>query len=180
MLGLGHDIPQPGTPVSKKDKFKNAFQCYKHVFLFLGTNRSFELKGLARMESEPDKVPDKSIWTGVSNIRLGGNFKIRWIRKKPLSLTTIERKLGPDARDEMAKATDGYEPEKEIAKKIAMLFELPSEPYYKPEELGEKKETRPEGRLGMGILSRPSELFHSQLASIMLKNIDNARSRGVR
>jgi hypothetical protein len=41
------------------------------------------------MESEPDKIPDKSIWSGVGNIRLGGNFKLRWIRKKPLSLTTI-------------------------------------------------------------------------------------------
>ena len=83
------------------------------------------------MESEPDKTPDKTIWNGVSNIRLGGNFKIRWIRKKPLSLTTIERKLGTEAKDEISKATDGYEPDIEIAKKIALLFELPSEPYYK-------------------------------------------------
>ena len=50
------------------------------------------------MESEPDKNPDKSIWTGVSNIRLGGNFKLRWIRKKPLSYTTIEKKIGNEAK----------------------------------------------------------------------------------
>jgi hypothetical protein len=74
------------------------------------------------MESEPDKVPDKSIWNGVSNIRLGGNFKLRWIRKKPLSMTTIEKKLGVEARDEISKATDGYEPDLEVAKKVAMLF----------------------------------------------------------
>jgi hypothetical protein len=54
------------------------------------TNRSFEIKGLARMESEPDKITDKSVWAGVSNIRLGGNFKIKWLRKKPLSLVTVE------------------------------------------------------------------------------------------
>jgi hypothetical protein len=93
------------------------------------------MKGLARMESEPDKIPDKSIWSGVSNIRLGGNFKLRWIRKKPLSLATIEKKLGVEAKDEMLKATDGYEPDSEIAKKVALLFELPSEPYYKMEDL---------------------------------------------
>ncbi len=74
------------------------------------------------MESEPDKMPDKSIWSGVSNIRLGGNFKLRWIRKKPLSLTMIEKKLGAEAKDEILKATDGYEPDPEIAKKVAMLF----------------------------------------------------------
>jgi hypothetical protein len=99
VLRLGHNLSQSGTNFTSQDKFKNAFQCYKHVFFFFGTNRSFELKGLARMESEPDKIPDKSIWNGVSNIRLGGNFKIRWIRKKPLSLTTIERKIGSEARD---------------------------------------------------------------------------------
>ena len=89
MLSMGNNFSQPGIPRKIQDKFKNAFQCYKHVFFLFGTNRSFELKGLARMESEPDKIPDKSIWNGVSNIRLGGNFKIRWIRKKPLSMTTI-------------------------------------------------------------------------------------------
>ncbi len=82
------------TTFPNQDKFKTAYQCFKHVFILFGTNRSYELKGLARMESEPDKIPDKSIWSGVSNIRLGGNFKLRWIRKKPLSLATIEKKLG--------------------------------------------------------------------------------------
>lgn len=82
------------TTYPNQDKFRTAFQCFKHVFILFGTNRSYELKGLARMESEPDKIPDKSIWNGVGNIRLGGNFKLRWIRKKPLSLTTIEKKLG--------------------------------------------------------------------------------------
>ncbi len=53
------------------------------------TNKSFEIKGLARMNSEPDKVTDKSIWSGVANIRLGGNFKIKWLRKKPLSLVSV-------------------------------------------------------------------------------------------
>lgn len=42
---------------------------------------------------------------------MGGNFKLRWIRKKPLSLATIEKKLGVDAKDEILKATDGYEPD---------------------------------------------------------------------
>ncbi len=32
----------------------------------------------------------------------------------------------------MSKATDGYEPDLQIAKQVALLFELPSEPYYKP------------------------------------------------
>jgi hypothetical protein len=41
------------------------------------------------MQSEPEKFPDKTIWSGVSNIRLGGNFKIKWIRKKPMNLVQI-------------------------------------------------------------------------------------------
>lgn len=135
MFRVGHHLPQPSSPFGIQDKFKTAFQCFKNVFILFGTNRSYEMKGLARMESEPDKIPDKSIWSGVSNIRLGGNFKLRWIRKKPLSLATIEKKLGVEAKDEMLKATDGYEPDSEIAKKVALLFELPSEPYYKMEDL---------------------------------------------
>ena len=122
------------------------------------------------MEGEPDKIPDKTIWNGVGNIRLGGNFKIRWIRKKPLSLTTIERKLGVDARDEISKATDGYEPDKEIAKKVSMLFEMPSEPYYKLEDLlEEKRVSKPE--MKTTFLTRPNNLMVSQLASVMMKNI---------
>jgi hypothetical protein len=39
--------------------------------------------------------------------------------------------LGVEAKDEILKATDGYEPDPEIARRVAMLFELPSEPYYK-------------------------------------------------
>jgi hypothetical protein len=41
------------------------------------------------MESEPEKNADKSLWVGVTNIRLGGNFKIKWLRKKPLSLVNV-------------------------------------------------------------------------------------------
>ncbi len=78
------------------------------------------------METEPERIPDKSFWNGVNNIRLGGNFKLRWIRKKPLSLSTIEKKLGADHKDEIVRATDGYEPDLEMAKRIALLFELPS------------------------------------------------------
>lgn len=127
------------------------------------------------MESEPDKVPDKSIWNGVSNIRLGGNFKIRWIRKKPLSLTTIEKKLGVESRDEMAKATDGYEPDKEISKRVALLFELPSEPYYKLEELIDQKKEGKTDRIN--IYNKPNDLFVSQLASVMLKNLQESSSK---
>lgn len=87
-------------------------------------------------------MSDKSIWNGVSNIRLGGNFKIRWIRKKPLSLTTIEKKLGVEAKEEISKAIDGYEPDKEISKKVALLFELPLEPYYKLEDLVDSKKEK--------------------------------------
>jgi len=127
------------------------------------------------MESEPDKVPDKAIWNGVNNIRLGGNFKIRWIRKKPLSLTTIEKKLGTEARDEINKATDGYEPDKEIAKKVAMLFELPAEPYYKLEDLiDSKRENKTDPR--QSLMARSNNLVVSQLASVMFKNINENAS----
>jgi hypothetical protein len=41
------------------------------------------------MENEPDRITDKTVWSGVANIRLGGNFKIKWLRKKPLSLVNV-------------------------------------------------------------------------------------------
>lgn len=74
------------------------------------------------METEPDKVADKAIWSGVNNIRLGGNFKIRWIRKKPLSLSQIEKMLGNTAKEEILRACDGNEVDTEICKKISLLF----------------------------------------------------------
>lgn len=89
MFCMGDHLHQPSKPNISQDRLRSAFGSFKNVFLIFSTNRSYELKGLARMEAEPERVPDKSIWTGVSNIRLGGNFRIRWIRKKPLSMSTI-------------------------------------------------------------------------------------------
>ena len=49
-----------------------------------------------------------------------------------------------EAREEFSRAVDGYEVEKEMAKKVSLLFELPAEPYYKLEDLLEqKKEKQP-------------------------------------
>lgn len=78
-----------------------------HVFLFFATNRSSEIKGVARMETEPSKIPDKGLWSGVSNIRLGGNFQIKWIRKKPITSLQIEKSLGGQARDRIMRLSDG-------------------------------------------------------------------------
>ena len=39
-------------------------------------------------------MTDKTVWSGVTNIRLGGNFKIKWLRKKGLSLVAVEKNLG--------------------------------------------------------------------------------------
>lgn len=59
------------------------------------------------METEPSKVPDKGLWSGVSNIRLGGNFQIKWIRKKPLTSLQIQKCLGTQIRDRMMRLSDG-------------------------------------------------------------------------
>ena len=79
------------------------------MVLMFATNRSYEIKGLARMESEPGKVVDKEKWTGVANIRLGGNFRVKWLRKRPLSLTLVEKALGTMFKDMIVKACDGQE-----------------------------------------------------------------------
>lgn len=75
--------------IYQKERLRFFFNNSQHVILLFATNRSFEIKGIARMESEPDRLTDKSVWSGVSNIRLGGNFKIKWLRKKPLSLVLV-------------------------------------------------------------------------------------------
>lgn len=59
------------------------------------------------MEMEPAKNPDKSLWAGVGNIRLGGNFKIKWIRKTPLTALQIEKALGTIVKDRMMRMSDG-------------------------------------------------------------------------
>lgn len=127
------------------------------------------------MESEPERVPDKSLWNGVNNIRLGGNFKIRWIRKKPLSLTTIEKKLGSEYKDEILRATDGYEPDPIVAKKVALLFELPSEPYYKLEDLIESKKQKERGMVD--IVKPMTAYFNAQVAALMMKNLQQNASK---
>lgn len=59
------------------------------------------------METEPARSPDKTFWAGVSNIRLGGNFKIKWIRKTPLTALQIEKILGPITKDRIMRLSDG-------------------------------------------------------------------------
>ncbi len=86
---MGHDFLKSGNIYLKQERLKYSFNTSKHVLLLFATNRSFQIKGLARMESEPEKNADKSLWVGVTNIRLGGNFKIKWLRKKPLSLVNV-------------------------------------------------------------------------------------------
>jgi hypothetical protein len=74
MLSMGNHVFQPSICGLTQSKLRSAFLYHSHVFLFFSTNRSYEIKGLARMEKEPVKVSEKSFWEGVSNIRLGGNF----------------------------------------------------------------------------------------------------------
>lgn len=87
------------------------------------------------MDTQPDKIPDKSFWNGVNNIRLGGNFKIKWLRKKPLGIVTIEKYLGASVKEEVMRTTDGCELDLEIGRAVSLIFETPTEPYYLSEEL---------------------------------------------
>ena len=58
-----------------------------------------------------------------------------------------------------------------------MLFELPLEPYYKLEDLVDaKKESKVER---LTVMGRPNDLFASQLASMMLKNLQESSSKSV-
>lgn len=59
------------------------------------------------MEKEPGKTPEKAFWSGVSNIRLGGNFEIRWIRKTPLTSLQIEKALGTQMKERIMRLSDG-------------------------------------------------------------------------
>jgi hypothetical protein len=49
--------------------------------LFFKANNSNNLQGLARMEDKPSDTPNKSVWAGVETIKLGGNFKIKWLSR---------------------------------------------------------------------------------------------------
>lgn len=77
----------------------------------------------------------------MGNIRLGGNFKIKWVRKTPLTALQIEKALGPIIKDRIMRLSDGEEIDGEICKKAALLFEVPTTPYYEQkEEVVENKE----------------------------------------
>jgi hypothetical protein len=88
------------------------------------------------MEKEPMKAAEKSFWEGVSNIRLGGNFEIKWIRKQPITALQLEKALGSQAKDRVMRLTDGEEIDSELGQKLVLLFEMPTQPYYET-----KKET---------------------------------------
>ena len=77
------------------------------------------------MESEPDKITDKTVWSGVSNIRLGGNFKIKWLRKKPLSLVLVQKRIGSNFKESIIKSCDGQQLDPNTCKKLAYVFEVP-------------------------------------------------------
>lgn len=94
------------------------------------------------METQPQNNPDKSIWNGVANIRLGGNFQIRWIRKKPISITQVQKELGDMVKNEIFfKSVDGCEVDLETFKKVSLFFEVPAQPYYIAEP--PKKQIKP-------------------------------------
>lgn len=120
---MGYHPFQPGiTFIIEKERLRYFYNNYPNVLLLFATNRSFEIKGLARMDSEPDKVTDKTVWVGVSNIRLGGNFRIKWLRKKPLSLSSVEKNIGSNFKEMIVKSCDGQELDPQHCKKIAFLF----------------------------------------------------------
>jgi hypothetical protein len=113
-----------------QSKLRSAFLYHSHVLLLFSTNRSYEIKGLARMEKEPMKASEKSFWEGVSNIRLGGNFEIKWMRKQPITALQLEKALGAQAKDRVMRLTDGEEIDSELGQKLILLFETPTQPYY--------------------------------------------------
>ena len=89
-----------------------------------------------------------------------------------MSFSTIEKKLGSEYKDEIFRATDGYEPDPIVAKRVALQFELPSEPYYSLEELMDSKKEKervPE--------AKPIAYFNAQLASLMMKNLQESASK---
>jgi hypothetical protein len=76
------------------------------------------------------KASEKSFWEGVSNIRLGGNFEIKWLRKQPITALQLEKALGAQVKDRVMRLTDGEEIDSELGQKLVLLFEMPTQPYY--------------------------------------------------
>lgn len=66
-------------------KLKMAYEQAPHVILFFKASNSNNLYGVARMEESPSDIANKSVWIGVETIKLGGNFKIRWLSKSILA-----------------------------------------------------------------------------------------------
>lgn len=69
------------TTLVNQRKLKMAFDDSPHVILFFKAGSSNNLHGVARMEDKPSDIPNKNSWLGVETIKLGGNFKIKWISK---------------------------------------------------------------------------------------------------
>jgi hypothetical protein len=69
------------TTFINQRKLKEAFDEGPNVLLFFRANNSNNLLGLARMEEKPSDTPNKSVWAGVDTIKLGGNFRIKWLSR---------------------------------------------------------------------------------------------------
>lgn len=115
------------TTIVNQRKLKIAFDEAPHVILFFKASNSNNLYGVAKMEDKPSDIPNKNSWVGVETIKLGGNFKIRWISKSLVLGNRFEHEINPLTKEYVSRSGDMTEIDKELGKRMVELFDIPKD-----------------------------------------------------
>lgn len=61
------------------------------------------------MEDKPSDIPNKSVWAGVETIKLGGNFRIKWLSRGLVAANRFENEINPLTREYVSRSGDVQE-----------------------------------------------------------------------
>lgn len=120
---MGYNIEQSSFSfVLIQKKLIDAYNTTKHVVLLFSVNKSSKFQGFARMESPP--MPYSGNWKDKETLRLGGVFKIKWLKFSELSFSRLSHIKNPYNNNEpIKKSRDTQELHPDIGKEICLLFD---------------------------------------------------------
>lgn len=113
------------TTVSNQAKLIEAFVQKSNVILLFSVNKSAKFQGFARMESNIQNYQSQ-YWKDKDMIKLGGVFKIRWLKHSELSFAKVGNYKNPlNNNDPIKKSRDTTELPADMGYEISNMFEGP-------------------------------------------------------
>lgn len=109
--------------MSNQTKLIEAFVQKSNVILFFSVNKSAKFQGFARMESNIQNYQSQ-YWKDKDMIKLGGVFKIRWLKQSELSFAKVGNYKNPlNNNDPIKKSRDTTELPPDMGYEISNMFE---------------------------------------------------------